>query len=107
MMSNNLDFFAAKTGDEEWTPGLYIDDNPYTLTNDVGTTITGYRYALYVDDQFQPFEDSITNPITSNDRTEFVVPFTFHLHEGTNKIRLHMAGGYKSLFYGFTFRSVE
>jgi hypothetical protein len=37
-------------------------------------------------------------------RAEYVLPYTFHLHEGKNTISLRMAGGYRSEFYNFIFR---
>lgn len=77
----------------------------------MGKRITDYRYILYVDDQVQAFEQGVSNPTHGNNtnmtREEFVLPFVFKLHAGTNKIRLGMAGGYRSTFYNFTFRPVE
>ncbi len=74
----------------------------------MGKRITDYRYILYVDGEVKefdsstkvPVEGSVTNPI----RKEYVMPYTFHLHEGMNSIRLCMAGGFRSTFYNFTFR---
>ena len=104
---NGLDFWAAGSG-EEWTPGMYIDYNPDTEENEVGTVISDYRYILYVDDVVQSFDESIQVPVgRGNPRGEYVMPFTFHLHEGENKISLRMAGGYRSVFYNFIFRAVE
>ena len=79
-----------------------------------GKAITDARYILYVDDEVKEFESmddipcrvqgSSTNPT----RTEYVMPYTFEsLKVGQNKISLRMAGGYRSTFYNFTFRSVE
>ena len=105
MASNSLDFWAAKAGSTDWTPGLYIDDNPATPENEKGQTITDYRYILYVDDVPQSFDPSIQNKVPSGDpRGEYVMPFVFHLHAGTNKISLRMAGGYRSVFFNFIFR---
>ena len=77
----------------------------------MGKRITDYRYVLYVDDVVQAFEQGVSNPTrgsnTNMTRQEFILPFVFKLHAGTNKIRLGMAGGYRSTFYNFTFRPVE
>ena len=77
----------------------------------MGKRITDYRYILYVDDQVKAFEPNVSNPTHGNNtnmtREEFVLPFVFNLHAGENKIRLGMAGGYRSTFYNFTFRPVE
>ena len=74
----------------------------------MGARIEDYRYILYVDNQPQDFDPEISVPVkgssTNMQRAEYVMPFTFHLHEGTNIIRLHMAGGYRSIFYAFYFR---
>lgn len=74
----------------------------------MGKRITDYRYTLYVDDAIKAFDDSIKNPThgsnTNMTREEFILPYHFSLHEGTNKIRLCMAGGYRSTFFNFTFR---
>ena len=74
----------------------------------MGARIEDYRYILYVDDQPQDFDPEISVPVqgssTNMKRAEYVMPFTFHLHKGTNIIRLHMAGGYRSVFYAFYFR---
>ena len=107
MRQGRLDFFAAQTGAEEWTPGFYIDDILETPENEIGMRIEDYRYLLYVDDQPKLFDSSITNPVLSDYRTEFTIPYVFSLHAGINKIRLHMAGGYISTFYNFSFRPCE
>ena len=104
MRNNGMDFFACKPGDTDWTRGMYIDDIPETEENEKGQEIDDYRYILYVDDQPKAFDDSITNPVTSDSRGEYILPFVFHLHTGENKISLRMAGGYRSTFYNFTFR---
>ena len=70
----------------------------------MGARIEDYRYILYVDDQVQDFDSDISVTVQSGTRKEYVMPFTFHLHEGENKISLRMAGGYRSIFYNFTFR---
>lgn len=74
----------------------------------MGKRIEDYRYILYVDDQVVDFDKTITAPTHGNNtnmrREEFVMPYTFHLHAGTNTISLRMAGGYRSLFYNFYFR---
>ena len=73
-----------------------------------GKRISNYRYILYVDDNVCAFDETITAPTSGNNtnmrRGEFVMPYTFHLHSGTNTISLRMAGGYRSLFYNFYFR---
>ena len=99
MNANGIDFWANKEGDEDWTRGMYIDGEH------IGEEITDYRYVLYVDDVLQQF-DGTPAPVSSDDRAEFEMPFTFHLHAGTNTIRLCMAGGYRSVFYNFYFRPV-
>ena len=99
MNANGIDFWANKEGDEDWTRGMYIDGEH------IGEEITDYRYVLYVDDVLQQF-DGTPAPVSSDDRAEFEMPFTFHLHAGTNTIRLCMAGGYRSTFYNFYFRAV-
>ena len=74
----------------------------------MGKRIEDYRYILYVDGHVVDFDKTITAPThgsnTNMRREEFVMPYTFHLHEGTNTISLRMAGGYRSLFYNFYFR---
>lgn len=74
----------------------------------MGKRVTDYRYVLYVNDEIQDFDPTIKVPVegsnTNTIRKEYVMPYTFHLKEGTNKIRLHMAGGYRSTFYSFAFR---
>ena len=74
----------------------------------MGARITDYRYVLYVDDVIQQFDgDTKVAPKGSGVnmvRSEYVLPYTFHLHEGQNKISLRMAGGYRSEFYNFIFR---
>ena len=73
-----------------------------------GKRIEDYRYVLYVDDEVKDFDETIENPThgsnTNMQREEFVLPYTFHLHEGLNKIKFVMAGGYRSLFYKCIFR---
>ena len=74
----------------------------------LGKRIEDYRYVLYVDDQVVDFDPDTANPThgsnTNMQREEFVLPYTFHLHEGLNKIKFVMAGGYRSLFYKCIFR---
>ena len=74
----------------------------------MGKRIEDYRYILYVDGNPVDFDPTITAPTHGNNtnmrREEFVMPYTFNLHEGTNTISLRMAGGYRSLFYNFYFR---
>ena len=74
----------------------------------LGKRIEDYRYVLYVDDQVVDFDPDTANPTHGNNtnmtREEFVLPYTFSLHEGLNKIKFVMAGGYRSLFYKCIFR---
>ena len=74
----------------------------------MGARIEDYRYVLYVDGKIQQFdEDTKVAPQGSGVnmvRAEYVLPYTFHLHEGKNTISLRMAGGYRSEFYNFIFR---
>ena len=126
------DFWAVGRSATEWTPGYYIDgsdehvqkneDGSYVMVKDharavgtaageeletevkMGKRIEDYRYILYVDDKVQAFDKDIGVTVTANTRKEYVMPFTFHLHEGENKISLRMAGGYRSTFFNFTFR---
>lgn len=74
----------------------------------MGKRVTDYRYVLYVNDEIQEFDPSIKAPVegsgTNMVRKEYEMPFTFHFKEGKNKVSLHMAGGYISTFYNFTFR---
>ena len=105
MYQNNLDFWARRPGDEDWTPGYYIDDNPDTEENEIGQQIADYRYALYVDGVLRAFDPALEVPVLKNNaRSEYVLPYVFRLHAGTNSFRLHMAGGYRSVFHNFTFR---
>ena len=74
----------------------------------MGKRIEDYRYILYVNDEVVDFDPEITAPThgsnTNMRREEFVMPYTFHLKQGTNTISLRMAGGYRSVFYNFYFR---
>ena len=74
----------------------------------LGKRIEDYRYVLYVDDEVKDFDPTTENPTHGSNqnmqREEFVLPYTFHLHEGLNKIKFVMAGGYRSLFYKCIFR---
>ena len=74
----------------------------------MGARVADYRYVLYVDDVVQDFDSDTSVPVSGSGtnmvRAEYVLPYTFHLHEGRNKIRLCMAGGYRSEFYNFIFR---
>ena len=80
------------------------------LENEVpmGARIEDFRYVLYVDGEIKQLDSSISVPAegssTNMVRKEYVLPYTFHLHEGQNKISLRMAGGYRSEFYNFIFR---
>ena len=109
---NGKDFWACDPNAEEWTPGFYIDMDPDHLDADGnGKRISNYRYILYVDDQVVDFDPTmsapVTGPATGQPRKDYMVPYAFHLHEGTNKISLRMAGGYRSTFFNFTFRSAN
>lgn len=101
---NGQDFWACDPNAEEWTPGYYIEGEH------AGEPIADYRYILYVDDQPVAFDPEMKAPVarsyssTNIPRGEYVMPYKFHLHVGENKISLRMAGGYRSLFYNFTFR---
>ena len=100
--SNKQDFWARKESDTDWTPGFYIQGDNY------GQEITGYRYMLYVDNQPVEFDSGIKAPVPAGDpRGEYVMPYIFNLHSGINKFSLHMAGGYRSTFFSFTFRPVS
>ena len=102
MAQNKIDFWAAREGDTEWYRGFYIEGEKY------GQEITDYRYKLYVDNQPVEFDPGIKVPVPSgNPRDEYVMPYVFNLHSGINKFSLHMAGGYKSIFYNFTFRPLD
>ena len=74
----------------------------------LGKRIEGYRYVLYVDGNVVDFDPDTACPThgsnTNMQREEFELPYTFHLHQGENRISLHMAGGYRSTFYNFIFR---
>lgn len=128
---NGTDFWAYGASNAEWTPGFYIDGaeghiqvdgegNPVMVKDHdregneletevpMGARIADYRYILYVDGEVKAFDPEIKCPTrgsnTNMRREEFVVPYTFNLHEGENRISLRMAGGYISTFYNFTFR---
>ncbi len=109
---NGKDFWACDPNGEEWTPGFYIDDAPEHLNEDgTGKRISNYRYILYVDDQVVDFDPTMSAPVTGSatnqPRKDYMMPYAFHLHAGENKISLRMAGGYRSTFFSFTFRTVE
>ena len=74
----------------------------------LGKRIERYRYVLYVDGNVVDFDPDTACPTrgsnTNMQREEFELPYTFHLHQGENRISLHMAGGYRSTFYNFVFR---
>ena len=98
---NGYDFWARRESDTEWTQGFYIDGEKE------GQAILDYRYILYVDDMMQEFDPTIKVPVPREEpRAEYVMPFTFHLHAGYNKISLRMAGGFRSTFYNFIFKPV-
>ena len=74
----------------------------------MGARVDKYRYVLYVDDVVQDFDSYTEVPVSGSGtnmvRKEYEMPYTFHLHEGQNKVRLCMAGGYRSEFFNFYFR---
>ena len=94
---------SVKQDDGSWAEGVELETEVA-----MGARIEDFRYALYVDDHIQQFDADTAVPVegssTNMVRKEYVLPFTFHLHEGQNKIRLCMAGGYRSEFYNFIFR---
>lgn len=104
MSNNRMDFWACRSGDTDWTRGLYVET---TENHTAGDPIDDYRYILYVDDEVQEFDGTPVAAKSNNVKAEYELPYTFKLHAGTNKIRLVMAGGYRSTFYNFTFRAVE
>ena len=74
-----------------------------------GKRITDYRYILYVDGNPVDFDKDVSVPVINGGgqnqaRREYVMPYTFNLHAGENRISLRMAGGYRSTFYNFIFR---
>ena len=126
------DFWAYGASNVDWTPGYYIDGAPehieeyvvydhtrverddntsgYELEEYVpmGKRVENYRYVLYVNGQVRDFDSSISVPVEGSGksmvRKEYVMPYTFNLIEGQNRISLHMAGGYKATFYNFIFK---
>lgn len=91
-----------------------VDANGEAVMVTKGKAITDARYILYVDNEVKQFEsmDAIPCPVKGSQqnmtRAEYVMPYTFtSLKVGENRISLRMAGGYRSVFYNFTFRSVE
>ncbi|MCQ2772644.1 MAG: hypothetical protein MJ238_05180 [Bacilli bacterium] len=104
MSNNRMDFWACRSGDTDWTRGLYVET---TENHTAGDPIDDYRYILYVDDKVQEFDGTAVAAKSNSTKAGYELPYTFKLHAGTNKIRLVMAGGYRSTFYNFTFRAVE
>ena len=99
------DHEKAAYDSQEGAVKVDADGNPVQVKK--GKRIEDFRYVLYVDDQVVDFDDTENPTHGSNanmQREEFVMPYTFHLHEGLNKIKFVMAGGYRSLFYKFIFR---
>ena len=94
---------ATKNEDGSWTEGAELDTEVK-----MGARIEDYRYILYVDDQPVDFDKDTEVPVKGSQqnmtRAEYVLPYTFNLHKGQNKISLRMAGGYRSEFYNFIFR---
>ena len=107
----NGDFVMVDDHEKATTVGepgaVKLDDEGQPVKVKQGKRIEDFRYVLYVDDAVVDFDDT-ENPThgsnTNMQREEFVMPYTFHLHEGLNKIKFVMAGGYRSLFYKFIFR---
>ena len=97
-----------KAGFDSQAGAVKKDADGNTVMVKQGKRIEDYRYVLYVDDQVVDFDPDTANPTHGNNtnmqREEFVLPYTFHLHEGLNKIKFVMAGGYRSLFYKCIFR---
>ena len=94
---------ATKNDDGSWTEGVELESEVK-----MGARIEDYRYILYVDGNPVDFEADTPVPAKGSgqnmQRAEYVMPYTFHLHEGKNTISLRMAGGYRSEFYNFIFR---
>ena len=94
---------ATKNEDGSWTEGVELDTQVK-----MGARIEDYRYILYVDGNPVDFDADTSVPVKGSSqnmqRAEYVLPYTFHLHEGKNTISLRMAGGYRSEFYNFIFR---
>lgn len=94
---------ATKNEDGSWTEGVELETEVK-----MGARIEDYRYILYVDGNPVDFDADTSVPVKGSQqnmqRAEYVLPYTFHLHEGKNTISLRMAGGYRSEFYNFIFR---
>lgn len=94
---------ATKNEDGSWTEGVELETQVK-----MGARIEDYRYILYVDGNPVDFDAETSVPVKGSQqnmtRAEYVLPYTFHLHEGKNTISLRMAGGYRSEFYNFIFR---
>ena len=109
---DNGDFVMVEDHEKATTVGepgavkVDAEGNPVKVRQ--GKRIEDYRYVLYVDDEVKDFDPDTENPThgsnTNMQREEFELPYTFHLHEGLNKIKFVMAGGYRSLFYKCIFR---
>lgn len=103
---------SAKQEDGTYAEGVAkVDANGDPVMVKEGKRIDDYRYILYVDNQVKAFDPDIKAPVTGGNnnekRTEYVMPYTFNLHEGQNIISLRMAAGYRSMFYNFIFRPYE
>ena len=94
---------AVKQEDGSYAAGVELDTEVK-----MGARIEDYRYILYVDGNPVDFDAETSVPVKGSNqsmtRAEYVLPYTFHLHEGKNTISLRMAGGYRSEFYNFIFR---
>ena len=94
---------AVKQDDGSYAEGVELETEVKA-----GARIEDYRYILYVDGQPVDFDPDTSvqakGSNTNMTRAEYVLPYTFNLHEGKNTISLRMAGGYRSEFYNFIFR---
>lgn len=103
---------SAKQADGSYAEGVAkVDANGEPVMVKQGKRIDDYRYILYVDGEVKAFDSTIKAPVTggtgNEKRAEYVMPYTFNLHKGTNTISLRMAAGYRSMFYNFIFRPYE
>ncbi|MCQ2087712.1 MAG: hypothetical protein MJZ37_06570 [Bacilli bacterium] len=103
MFNNRVDFFLSQDKNtSDWYPGFYIkDEGGHTK----GDRVEDARYLLYVDNVLQEFDPTVVNVPENNKRQDFVVPYTFNFEPGYHYVKLVMAGGYKSTFYGFRFEA--
>ncbi|MCQ2086766.1 MAG: hypothetical protein MJZ37_01635 [Bacilli bacterium] len=106
MSNNRMDFWAIHDGDVDWTKALYIEDS---ANHAAGDPVEDYRYVLYVDGQVKDFDPEIVVPAGSNTvQQDYQLPYVFNFTQaGEHSIKLVMAGGYRSVFYKFTFRATD